>query len=74
MFSVVNVREGIAADDYKDPGPYENPAGTVAYEFTGDVGPSPRAAPQQSSGPLNAEFDVVKPGSRPSAMKPMNHH
>ena len=32
MFSVVKVREGLARDDYKDPGPYKNPEGTVAYE------------------------------------------
>jgi len=32
MFSVVKVREGIRRDDYADPGPYQNPAGTVAYE------------------------------------------
>ena len=37
MFSVVKVREGLAADDYNDPGWYEHPAGTVAYEWTGDI-------------------------------------
>ena len=30
MFSVVKVREGLAADDYTDPGWYEHPQGTVA--------------------------------------------
>ena len=25
MFSVVKVREGLARDDYKDPGPYKHP-------------------------------------------------
>ncbi|SPH18247.1 Copper resistance protein A [Defluviimonas aquaemixtae] len=37
MFSVVKVREGIGADDYADPGWYENPPGTQAYEWTGEV-------------------------------------
>ncbi|MEY3532868.1 MAG: Copper resistance protein precursor, partial [Pseudomonadota bacterium] len=37
MFSVVKVREGIAPDDYADPGWYENPPGTEAYEWTGPV-------------------------------------
>src|SRR5262245_11886933 len=32
MFTVMKVREGLAANDYKDPGPYKNPPGTVAYE------------------------------------------
>jgi manganese oxidase len=37
MFSVVKVREGIAADDYTDPGWYENPPGTQAWEWTGEL-------------------------------------
>jgi hypothetical protein len=37
MFSVVKVREGIDADDYEDPGWYENPPGTEAYEWTGEL-------------------------------------
>jgi FtsP/CotA-like multicopper oxidase with cupredoxin domain len=37
MFSVVKVREGISADDYGDPGWYENPPGTQAWEWTGSL-------------------------------------
>jgi FtsP/CotA-like multicopper oxidase with cupredoxin domain len=37
MFSVVKVREGIAAGDYTDPGWYENPPGTQAWEWTGEL-------------------------------------
>lgn len=44
MFSVVKVREGIASDDYSDPGDYEHPAGTVAYEWTGEL-PDAASAP-----------------------------
>lgn len=36
MFSVVKVREGLAKNDYKDPGPYKNPEGTVAFEYKGE--------------------------------------
>ncbi len=32
MFTVMKIREGLARDDYKDPGPYKYPAGTVAFE------------------------------------------
>lgn len=32
MFTVMKVREGLTAGDYKDPGPYKNPPGTVAHE------------------------------------------
>ncbi|WP_024587393.1 copper oxidase [Aliihoeflea sp. 2WW] len=44
MFSVVKIREGIASDDYSDPGDYEHPAGTVAYEWTGEL-PDAASAP-----------------------------
>jgi hypothetical protein len=37
MFSVMKVREGIAPDDYSDPGWYENPPGTQAWEWTGEL-------------------------------------
>ncbi|RWK56867.1 copper oxidase [Mesorhizobium sp.] len=40
MFSVVQVREGLASNDYADPGWYQHPEGTVAYEWKGDV-PAP---------------------------------
>jgi FtsP/CotA-like multicopper oxidase with cupredoxin domain len=36
MFTVVKVREGLAKGDYRDPGPYKNPQGTVSYEWTGE--------------------------------------
>ena len=36
MFTTVKIREGLARDDYKDPGWYKHPAGTVAYEWTGE--------------------------------------
>jgi FtsP/CotA-like multicopper oxidase with cupredoxin domain len=44
MFSVVKIREGIASDDYSDPGDYEHPEGTVAYEWTGEL-PEAASAP-----------------------------
>jgi hypothetical protein len=44
MFTVVKVREGLARNDYKDPGWYKHPPGTVAYEWTGAAQPVARAA------------------------------
>lgn len=35
MFSVVKVREGLAKNDYKDPGWFKHPEGTVAFEYKG---------------------------------------
>jgi FtsP/CotA-like multicopper oxidase with cupredoxin domain len=53
MFSVVKVREGLSATDYADPGWYEHPEGTVAWEWTGDL-----PAPAKASG-----ADTVAPAS-----------
>src|SRR3990170_3624854 len=35
MFTVVKVREGLARGDFKDPGWYKHPKGSVAYEWKG---------------------------------------
>ncbi|MGO4326608.1 multicopper oxidase domain-containing protein [Cupriavidus sp. 2TAF22] len=34
MFSVLKVRAGLGRDDYRDPGWYRHPKGTVAFEYT----------------------------------------
>jgi manganese oxidase len=61
MFSVVKVREGLDRNDYKDPGWYQHPAGTVAHEFKG---PAPEAPGRQgATSPMRDEIEVtvVKP-------------
>ena len=47
MFSVVKVREGLSANEYSDPGWYENPPGTQAWEWTGEL---PDHARMESAG------------------------
>ena len=65
MFTVMKVREGLGAGDYKDPGPYKNPAGTVAYE----VQASAAGEPARSSG------DVPMPGmNTPTQPGGHEHH
>jgi FtsP/CotA-like multicopper oxidase with cupredoxin domain len=49
MFTVVKVREGHARNDYRDPGWYKHPAGTVAYEWKG--APPAAARKQPASTP-----------------------
>lgn len=44
MFTVFKVREGLADGDFRDPGPYKNPPGTVAQEVASDAAPPPKAA------------------------------
>jgi hypothetical protein len=61
MFSVVKVREGLAANDYKDPGWFKHPEGTVSFEWKGEVKKAERAAAPTPE-PDAAQFNVVKRG------------
>ena len=64
MFSVVKVRDGLARNDYKDPGWFKHPPGTVAREWTGAAPETPRAA---SSPAVAGEREV-------RARKPTTQH
>jgi hypothetical protein len=59
MFSVVKVREGIAPGDYSDPGWYENPPGTEAWEWTGEL---PEEARNTSPETIISPRDHVRRG------------
>ena len=50
MFSVVKVRKNLARNDYRDPGWYQAPKGSVAYEWRGTA----QALPPASSAPAAA--------------------
>src|SRR5688500_7969647 len=52
MFTTVKVREGLARGDYRDPGPYAFPRGTVAYEWTGES-LNPQRAPTSRMTEIN---------------------
>jgi manganese oxidase len=58
MFTVVKVRDGLARNDYKDPGWYRHPAGTVAYEWKGEV---PRAERKPAAPSGDVELKARKP-------------
>jgi FtsP/CotA-like multicopper oxidase with cupredoxin domain len=58
MFSVVKVREGLARNDYRDPGWYKHPAGTVASAWSGAAPQAEREAPDVSGG---VDMRVRKP-------------
>jgi hypothetical protein len=60
MFSVVKVREGLARNDYKDPGWYQHPSGTVAYAH---AGAAPIAEKQPSAQPTGQVLRARKPGA-----------
>lgn len=66
MFTTVKIREGLAANDYTDPPPYRNPAGTVAYEVASAAAPPAEKLKQPAPASKPAmEMKVIKP--------PMNH-
>ena len=63
MFTTFKIRENLARGDYRDPGWYKHPKGTVAYEWNGEVPPAP-AAPDKvaSAEPGEQVLQVRKPG------------
>jgi hypothetical protein len=67
MFSMVKVRKDLKPGDYRDPGWYQAPAGTVAHEWTGGLAEparqkAPPAAPGTSPGTTpSIELKVRKP-------------
>jgi hypothetical protein len=52
MFTVVKVREDLAPNDYRDPGPYKFPQGTVTYAV--DAGNAGEAVRLKSGGAESA--------------------
>jgi hypothetical protein len=65
MLSVVKVREGLAANDYKDPGWYKHPPGTVSYEVKGEPVTEPkRQTEKPRARGREVEVKVVKPGAK----------
>ena len=75
MFTVVKVREGLAKGEFKDPGPYKNPNGTVAYEWTGKT-LNPQRAPTSrmteldpATGKTTGRREVIL-----DVRKPNGHH
>ena len=62
MFTVLKVREDLAPDDYRDPGWYQQPAETQAYEWKGPLPQSSRAQSPAVTTGGPAPASVRKPG------------
>ena len=58
MFTTVKIREGMAPNDYSDPGDYKHPEGTVAFQFKGETAQPPR---QTGAAPSEVPARVKKP-------------
>jgi len=55
MLSVLKVRDGVKRGDYRDPGWFTHPAGTLAYEYTGPLDePARGQAPLGDANTLDA--------------------
>jgi manganese oxidase len=74
MFTVMKVREGLGADDYKDPGPYKNPPGTVAYEVNVAEAGEPTRQPGKGEAPGAKMPEMDMPGMDMPGMKSGGHH
>jgi FtsP/CotA-like multicopper oxidase with cupredoxin domain len=60
MFTVMKIRANLKAGDYRDPGWYQAPAGSVAYPYDGEAPPAARdASAHQDHG--NVPFRVRRP-------------
>ncbi|EEF24461.1 conserved hypothetical protein [Ricinus communis] len=59
MFTTVKIREGLARNDYKDPGFYKHPKDTVAHEVENDLPPVSRRTPLNTEEGI--EMTVRKP-------------
>jgi hypothetical protein len=70
MFTVVKVREGLAANDYGDPGWFQHPRGSVAYEWRGER-PTPARAPPQAP---RAATPPPRNKVEPKALAPIPGH
>ena len=61
MFTTLKVRAGLAANDWRDPGNFNHPAGTVAHEWQGDPAAMPRPARTDTPGTVPGAASVRKP-------------
>jgi manganese oxidase len=71
MFSVVKVRKNQKPGDYKDPGWYQHPSGTVAFEYTGTLAEPARfsseggqSMPRAQKNAKDIEVQVRKPSGK----------
>jgi hypothetical protein len=62
MFTVMKVREDLAPGDYRDPGWYKHPPGTVAFAVGGAAAGEPARQPKVDGSPGMEAPETNKPG------------
>ncbi|RJG27913.1 multicopper oxidase family protein [Massilia cavernae] len=70
MFTVLKVRKDQKPGDYKDPGWYKHPAGTVAYEWKGEA---PAPVRRSSAGGQSMPAAKKRPDLELNVRKPSGH-
>ena len=73
MFTVMKVREDLAPGDYRDPGWYQHPRGSVAYEVDAAGAPAAQKANPGESPGMNMP-GMKMPGMDMPGMKPGGPH
>jgi hypothetical protein len=63
MFTTLKVRQGLGANDYRDPGDFQHPQGTLAYEWQGAPAATPRPARVDAPGTAPTEPSARKPAA-----------
>ena len=70
MFTVMKIRADLAHGDYRDPGWYQAPAGSVAYRWTGNAPPEDRHGAHDTT-PADDQQPAAFHAHKPSG--PMEH-
>jgi manganese oxidase len=63
MFTVMKIRANLAHGDYRDPGWYQPPAGSIARAWEGEPPPAERGGAAAPAAPESAPFKVRKPSA-----------
>lgn len=67
MFTTLKVRAGLAPTDYRDPGDFQQPPGTQAYEWQGAPAATPRPTRTEAPGTAPGAATVRKPAANEHA-------
>jgi manganese oxidase len=75
MFTVMKVREDLAPGDYRDPGWYKHPQGTVAHEVDVAAAGTPQRQPGAGEAPsMNEQMPGMKMPMQPGGTGHQHHH
>jgi manganese oxidase len=74
MFTVMKVRDGLEPGDYRDPGWYKHPQGTVAYEIDVAAAGTTQGQPGAGESPGMTKMPGMEMQLQPSGDGHQHHH